>query len=84
MSRFLLLMLFLVAAEGRGGRAKRASVDKEEDDFAEFDVADEDWDDDREATLINAPSMKCALSSRSGCSGGGSGGGGGGGGRGGR
>ena len=54
-SRCLLLMLFLVAAEGGGGRAKRASVNKEEDDFAEFDVADEDWDDDREATLINAP-----------------------------
>ena len=78
----VLLLLFLVAAADGARRAKHVTLDKEDDDFAEFDFdAEEEWEEEGEVTLISAPLGSARAHRRRCCSGGGGGRGGTGGGR---
>ena len=73
-----LFVLFLVAAVGRSS-AKHTPLDREDDEFAEFDFdVDEDWDEGKAIPINAHPSSKAAVSIcryRSGRRGGGGGGG---------
>ena len=53
-SSLLALLLLLLAAAVEGGRVKHVPLEREDDDFAEFDFdVEEEWDEGEE-TLISA------------------------------